>query len=119
MNAIERKAMHIKRQKAAKSLAYYNARPDKMKVLSRIGEYWDKREELRLINRFARDMTIEMMCKVHRRDVGGIITRLNRLGLITTIGRNHVSTIDGVVIATFNDIKEIKKRLNKFVELKS
>jgi hypothetical protein len=87
----------------------------KADVLNHIGKHWGHVEESRLVNRFMRGMRVEIMCRVHRRDVGGIISRLERLGLIINTGRNLIRKDNREVFMTYDDVKTLKTKINIWV----
>jgi hypothetical protein len=87
----------------------------KTKVLNRIGERWEPNEEFRLTNRFNRGMRVEIMCKVHRRDVGGIVSRLERLGLVINTGCKLIRKDNHKLFMTYNDVTDIKIKINTYI----
>lgn len=99
----------------------HNVGFNKAKVLHHIGDRWSRKEERKLAIRFKRGVPLDTICKVHRRDVGGIISRLASLNLIQQSGSSacYFDTCNGDTYKTFDEIKEIKLKINRFVELKS
>ena len=116
MNARERMANRLKQKRTALSVKYHSS--TRREVLNRIGQYWSEKEERALVNRFLRGVTLDQMCRFHRRDTGGILARLKSLGLIENFEQSYCNTMTWSVYLTFDDVKKIKERLNRNIKHK-
>lgn len=96
---------------------------NKITVLNRIGEFWKKEELRKLTNRFERHVPVDMMCRFHRRDVGGIMSRLVTLGLIKPEGWNkryvhtELSPMSGTFMS-FSEVNDIRTRVESWIKMK-
>jgi len=101
-----------------RKIQFNNITTCKKNTLFNIGMGWTIEEERRLINRFHRGIDVYMLCRIHRRDVGGILSRLMKLDLIDINrcknGYVHFKTRKRFV--SFCDVKNIKIKINEWCE---
>lgn len=85
-------------------------------VLHKVGTRWTAREEKALISRFNRGISLVMICKIHRRDIGGIISRLTKLGHMSCETRIIYYWQNGMRrTLSFGDIADMKSSLSNWI----